>query len=171
MKFWLIQRVEKWNDDPVEEITGFAGGPANLLELDYMGSAEFEFGAIPRAYRRIMGEFEQYGIHQSTITNSNGVPLQIYCKADMLQEIEEALKEYIAKPYPMQENPRFPYGYSDRHPRAWWDIRNDFVMFFGVQDRVNKFNRVITREYNDWWMTKLPEIRDADLKEAYRNRW
>ena len=172
MKFWLIQRAEGWNENPVEDITGFAGGRDNLLHLDYMGSAEFEFGAIPKAFRRIMGEFDEYSISQSSITNSNGVPLQIYCKPYMLHEIEEALKEYIANPYYMQENPRFPYSdYSPNHPRAWWDIRNDFIMFFGVQDRVNKFNTIINREYNNWWMTKPLEIREADLKEAYHNRW
>ena len=54
MNFYLIQRG-KFNRYG-EGLTGKAG----VIDLDYMGSAEFEFGAIPRSFRRIMHNFENY---------------------------------------------------------------------------------------------------------------
>ena len=59
MKFYLIQRG-KFNKDG-NGLTGRDG----VVDLDYMGSAEFEFGAIPRSFRRIMHDFDSY-VYTST---------------------------------------------------------------------------------------------------------
>ena len=47
-KFYLIQRGTFKTTG--EKLTGTNG----VVNLDYMGSAEFEWGAIPKAYRRLL---------------------------------------------------------------------------------------------------------------------
>lgn len=55
--FWLIQRG---SFRALETAKKFLGGSfEHLIDPDYMGAAEFEWGAIPRAYRRIMGQYDQ----------------------------------------------------------------------------------------------------------------
>lgn len=63
--FWLIQRGS-FRD--LKSATKFLGGsPTHLINPDYMGAAEFEWGAIPRAYRRIMGHLVSWMKRGSSI--------------------------------------------------------------------------------------------------------
>lgn len=65
--FYLVQRLkyQPWDDKtkafynrPGVKINSnpFGYGRLGHFELDYMGSAEFEFGAIPAAYKRFEGQ-------------------------------------------------------------------------------------------------------------------
>lgn len=47
--FWLVQRMEYLADYPIL----FNKGIDKWFDLDYMGAAEFEWGAIPKSLRRI----------------------------------------------------------------------------------------------------------------------
>jgi len=59
MKSWLVQRGEfkiiKDND---------IIGMDSLITWDYMGSAEFEFGALPQSLKRMVKEFNQYQLFE-----------------------------------------------------------------------------------------------------------
>lgn len=181
MKFWLIQRG-KWNPDnkPSDEIKGLTG-KSGLIDLDYMGSDEFEFGAIPKAYRRIMAQFDKYELFQLDILNPNGVPLNLYCRIDMMQEITDELKNYINNRYHLKEysdlNNAFaaPARYDDgrvmfhRTTRFWWEVDNglDFMCFIGAQDRRDMFMETINKDYNNWWMMKTDKEREDDIAKSF----
>ena len=78
-KFWLIQRG-KFNNN-IDTATSFLGGRSEcLIDPDYMGAAEFEWGAIPKAYRRILGQYDQYSLHVTDLVTTGGVPFCLILK-------------------------------------------------------------------------------------------
>ena len=96
MGFWLIQRGTF--NDLKGEYDNIAGSRSNaLIDLDYMGYAEFEWDAIPCACRRIMQNKEQYIFHYcNDIKDSNGKIMVVYCKRQHAEAIEAELKKYIS---------------------------------------------------------------------------
>ena len=79
--FYLIQRGT-FNKN-LEQATEFLGcSSKHLIDPDYMGSAEFEFGAIPRAFRRIIHKYSEYKLHITDIKTVGGVPFCLYCKGE-----------------------------------------------------------------------------------------
>ena len=83
MKFNLIQRGQ-FNRDG-EGLTGRTG----VVDLDYMGSAEFEFGAIPKSYRRIMHEFDKYIYTSTGIYTKDNNELVLFSNQELETEILE----------------------------------------------------------------------------------
>lgn len=58
--YYLVQRLDR-KEQPTDIRNPLAPSPAecrtfdDMFECDYMGSSEFEWGAIPKAYRRMLG--------------------------------------------------------------------------------------------------------------------
>ena len=48
----------------------------------------------------------------------------------------------------------------------WWDLRNDFIFFYGAADRKNAFQRVIDHEID--YFNKNKE--SYDIEAAYKRR-
>lgn len=91
--FWLIQRGS-FRD--LKSATKFLGGSyEHLIDPDYMGSAEFEWGAIPRAYRRIMGQYDKYSLHVTDLVTTGGVPFCLYCMDGKYEQILVEIKVYL----------------------------------------------------------------------------
>lgn len=173
MKFYLIQRGKINKGNTFNGVTGRDG----FVDLDYMGSSEFEWGAIPKAYRRIMGQFEQYSLSETGLKTSKGVPLQIFCRADMCDEIVAEIKAYIQEPYHLKEysalaehfkpNLSSDDSWTRNNTNFWWDIRNDWIAFIGASDRARIFRETIEKDYHDWWLAKDEATREADLRKAF----
>lgn len=178
-KFYLVQRGN-WNTTINKDNAANTSltGETGLIGLDYMGSAEFEFGTIPKAYRRILAEIQQYSVVTTSIKNINGVPLCLYCRSDKVEETENSILAYLNNPWHLKE-----WIHLDEHmERAernsirenfWWAIENgiDWMAFFGGQDRITIFNAVIKNDYENWWMKKTEEDRKADIQAAFNCRW
>lgn len=173
MKFYLIQRGKINKGNAFNGVTGREG----FANLDYMGSAEFEWGAIPKAYRRIMGQFEQYSLSETGLKTSNGVPLQIFCRADMCDEIVAEIKAYIQEPYRLKEYSALAEHFKSNlldnskwardNTNFWWDIRNDWIAFIGASDRARIFRETIEKDYHDWWLAKDEATREAETQKAF----
>lgn len=98
MGFWLIQRGSF--RDLKKEYKGLTGSDG-LVDLDYMGSAEFERDAIPRAYRRIMGNRDKYIFHYCTdIKDYRGKIFVIFCKKECAEKIEMEMKKIHQRTLP-----------------------------------------------------------------------
>ena len=97
MKFYLIQRG-KFNKDG-NGLTGRDG----VVDLDYMGSAEFEFGAIPRSFRRIMHDFDSYVYTSTGIYTKENNELILFSNQELSNEILEGLASFINNPYHLKE--------------------------------------------------------------------
>ena len=193
-KFWLIQRG-KFND--LAKATKFLGGSQeHLIDPDYMGAAEFEWGAIPKAYRRIMGQFDKYSLHVTDLVTTGGVPFCLYCRDDRYNEILEAIKVYLKEHYQLKEwsnmhahfEPIPTDEWSRKHHKYelqtnfWWCIDaspieckcewdnpvGDWIAFTGAADRQNAFKRVIQSDYDHWWMKKTPEDQAEEFNKAFK---
>lgn len=189
-KFWLIQRGQFNN----LQATGFLGGVSDrLVNPDYMGAAEFEWGAIPKAYRRIMGQFAKYSLHVTDLVTTGGVPFCVYCQDEYYEEILAAIKEYLDKKYQLKEwtnmhghfrplptNPT-QFDIDDRkyecRTNFWWCIDvasseynhiGDWIAFTGAADRQNSFKRIIQADHTDWWNKMTPEEQQVKFDEAFR---
>ena len=72
-RLYLIQRGTFLDPSERESERPFRG----VIDLDYMGSAEFEFGAVNRSFGRIVRAYREDRLKhiESNIKNLNGVPL------------------------------------------------------------------------------------------------
>lgn len=175
--FYLIQRatirpevVKEFLAIPSEDrfsrfnrpLTGRSG----VIDLDYMGSAEYEWGAIPASYARLMSRYNDYKIHKSTITTkANDVPLWVFCPIGKFSEVESALlrflnddndirlKEYIRFRKVITADPGDNCKYCENF---WWDIENDFMFWIGGNDYAGAVMQALSNDYHSWWAT-LPE--------------
>lgn len=171
-KMYLIQRG-KFN--PEKEFAGLTGRNG-LIDLDYMGSAEFEFGAIPYAYRRIMGYFDNYSLFDTGMKTVKGVPFKIFCKTYNQKEILTMIQSYIENPYHLKEYSALEFHFKDSavfmsrraNTNFWWDIKHDWIAFIGAADRDKLFISCIEKDYNEWWLKKSKEDREEELKLSFK---
>lgn len=171
-RFWLIQRGRFNNEG--DSLTGDNG----LINLDYMGSAEFEFNAIPRAFRRIMYHFRKYDVFGTCIHTPEGEELMVFCQKNNSEKIINAIKSYIEKPYHLKEFSeldKIPYAQKDnmsymgRRSNFWWCIDN--VDLYGnwmafLSSNQDRFIAAITNDYKNWWMKKSKKEREEEYKKS-----
>lgn len=137
---YLIQRAHFcYRDKP---------GIDGLLRFDYMGSAEFEFGALPKSLNRIRESINDYIVECPII---NSTPVNVLCKKNNFDDVFDFLELLSKKEHPMmKEQPRF-YTFvnniKSKYPSMdidhWWDIENDF-MFWRKKNGFNQkfFNAI-----------------------------
>lgn len=187
--FWLIQRG-KFRD--LSKATALFGTKEiHLINGDYMGSAEFEWGAIPKAYRRIMGQYDKYKLHITDLKTVSGVPLYLFCEDENYELILAEIKLYLEKEYRLKEwtnlhahfretsGPASSYDKHRLETNFWWCIDRyyqneqgrigDWMAFLGAADREKAFLRCIENDYRNWWMEKSEEEREEEFKKSFRN--
>lgn len=148
---WLIQRGT-FKDIRPEDIEGMD----SLIRWSYMGSAEFEFGALPESLRRIVSGHKGYEfVEIPEIKDKNGDTLRVYCKtseredavaaANHLATVEHGYKElagvksYIDGLFNLYITGNF-----------WWDIKNDFFLMFGEEKQ--QLVSVALNKLKDKWL-------------------
>ncbi len=121
MKPYLIQRATfRYNAEKT--------GIDRILSFDYMGSSEFEWGALPASLKRIRAERDKYRTIDISI---KGKTITVFTKdePDMeyfnwLTEGRLHLKEFSAFDQYIKGE-----GYFAMKFDFWWDIEND-IMFW-----------------------------------------
>lgn len=135
------------------------------IQFDYMGSAEFEWGALPKSYDRILDNVGDYFIHiHPIIKNANGVPLTIFCTNEDWEWIQFALEDFIKFNDPKKicsYHLKERISFADRHykvgpPKSrwdkvdeddfWWDIDHDFFFWYGAIDRSNLIDKIVSKD-------------------------
>lgn len=192
-KFYLVGRG-KLNQEFVKspgdcrDLLSYNG----LIDPDYMGSAEFEFGAVPKFYRRVMQRIEKDNKSYQMVNlkkliglkTEKGSPFWAFVHnpdmddflAAMSDYIDDLkcmnkihkwqLKEYSAIEYHL-DGSRNLFGLSNL-PDAWYsidDINNYYIgdWFMMIgNNAANAFNKVIMNDYNEWWLTLSEEIRNEN---------
>ena len=179
--FYLIQRGT-FATNPTGYFTGLFGSinRGKLIDGDYMGAAEFEWGAIPNAYRRIMYHFNEYKLHVTDLVTVRGVPFCVFCRDEYYPVVLEMIKNYIKKPYQLKEYSNLREHFvTDDHRNAqntnfWWCIdrrfdegTGDWMAFTGAADRQNAFMKKITEDYQDWYMQMDEETREKEYAKSW----
>jgi hypothetical protein len=169
MDSWLIQRanINIYSYENGVHIKQSFSDINKLLDFDYMGSSEFEWGALPRSYKRIRFNLKNYKIFDTGIKNFNGVSCFVLCNEllkdatikniNVLAEGNLRLKEYITFQYHIKKS---EYSWDDPSENFWWDIENDFMFWFGGEDINNAILEVIENDTVEF----LATLKDYKVK-------
>lgn len=151
---YLVQRLNAPHvgyDNPFSFGGGLSNGglSENAMELlrpifsfDYMGSAEFEFGAIPKFFQKVAKNIKVYSTHEIVI---NKMPVYIICETAKNELINERINELAINKIMCKERTSFPQALGlDKYTKkencrtfGWIELNNDF-MFFVNKDAADK---------------------------------
>lgn len=139
---WLVQRLLKPTKGDYDNPFAFGGGLKNgglsenamkllrpIFSFDYMGSAEFEFGAIPAFFKDIAENIKQYSTWEISIKTT---PIYVIgrtsLKGDISNRILElskmkygGLKEYCGLYQALEK--------KDSQYIGWLELDNNFMFF------------------------------------------
>jgi hypothetical protein len=158
---WLVQRLETpsrgFGPLGVDNPFSFGGGYKNgglsddamallrdIFSFDYMGAAEFEFGAVPEALQGIAACAGRDKLGAWT-TEVDGHTIYVIAPDDLQQQIDERIaafaNDYGANYYRLKEPTRL-YGVLHNEPYTdrlggWLELDNRF-MFFTNREMAHK---------------------------------
>jgi|SRR3972149_8815663 len=146
---WLIQRLKL--RPGVENPQGIDA----LYACDYMGSAEFEWGALPRSLREITGELQNFVITEVTpaVTSKDSLHLYAICHKDQVEDLMKFVPELITGKTRLKESAYLRqallgidqlYNFD-----AWWDIDNNWMLVLG-ENNANKTMLALTNLKERW---------------------
>lgn len=158
-RLWLIQRGT-FKNVLKEEITGID----SLFKFHYMGSAEFEFGALPQSLRRIIEA--NYGLYDfvevESVKDKEGNTARVYCKMEEVNDAIEAVKHLSKNDNGYKEfagmNKYIKEGIGDSYyvGNFWWDVENDFFVIFG-DDKQELLQAAISKMEEKWDVKPKPK--------------
>ena len=138
MKTTLIQRAKFENHN-------YKKGIDSIVHFDYMGSSEFEWGALPKSLGNIRSELNEYTYLD--------VPMQdkvitVFCKDSQKSDIKLYLTELAENKMRLKEFPAFNSyikndGYFKDRFDFWWDIENDLMFWKKNNEFEIKFKTII----------------------------
>lgn len=102
----------------------------------------------------------------------------VFCRKDWATEVIQAVREFIEQPYPLQD-----YSELEKVPKAkkedtscdrrlsnfWWciDINEsygDWMAF--LQPQSNLLTEAVKNDYQKWWLSKTPKVREEEYKDS-----
>lgn len=138
MKSYLVQRA-KFRDEINRK------GLNNILSFDYMDSAEFEFGALPKSLKRIRENISEYGYFDIQL---DCYRITVFCNKNLFADVKHEIVEIALDKRYLKESCDLKYLFvKDSFCRCyndfWWDIDNDFMFFKHNITFLEKFKNII----------------------------
>lgn len=108
-------------------------GLDSLIEYDYMGSSEFEFGALNNSLKRITASWIDYTWFPiDDIQDADGQTLYVLCKKGTKDEVTQAIKILAAEKYPFHTKEHvdlYEYIHAEtehsQYNNFWWDVTSE----------------------------------------------
>ena len=150
---YLVQRLAKpypVTDSPLSQLGNlfsFGGGLKNgglsddamqllspLFRFDYMGSAEFEWGAVPESFRQIAKERKDYALWEYTIYDTT---FYVIAEKSLKEEVNAVIKKLADKKLYLKESSGVDVacGKSMWTTKeqcqyiGWLELNNNFLFF------------------------------------------
>ena len=127
---WLIQRARIQKPFPDSKGTTLS----NSVCLDYMGSSEFEFGALPASLRRMREQELKTRLVKGVTQGQSPLRVLSYLDDKLFYDYEQTLFNLRFGNLRLKEVSRFNHDYPDQDPLFktdfWWDIENDVMWSF-----------------------------------------
>lgn len=114
-------------------------GIDSIVVFDYMGAAEFEFGALPKALRAMLVDLPKLGTHATGIRGINGEVYAI-CEASVKDEVVAILKQLAISDqhFDLHERTDFKDALAGQSTiNFWWDIENNWMAVVGPRGAGN----------------------------------
>jgi hypothetical protein len=148
-KPWLVQRA-KFRNIPVEHIDGVN----SLFDFDYMGSAEFEFGALPKSLHAIVDNVSEYHmVVVPSVCNRQREPMYLYCHKGVTEQANSNAIHLSKEMYGYKEWCDMPnYLAGEKSYRVndfWWDILGHYMICFG-KDNADRVQVAIQKMVEKW---------------------
>lgn len=121
---------------------------SHAVRLDYMGSAEFEYGALPRSLRKMESQWSLYSHHKfedivaAKTGDSRKFQLRVFANFDS-EANKEQYRQWMVKAFAgnlyLKENlgastiSRINLVELSPYTDFWWDITNDVLFSFDKQ--------------------------------------
>ena len=139
---YLIQRAK------FEDRSKYKTGIDSILSFDYMGSAEFEFGALPESLKRIRENISDYIYIDIPFENKI---VSVFCNNKDKPEMKDTLTNVSKNYYRLKEYCDFVWWIGTINNILgckcqndfWWDIDNDFMFWKKNVDFETKFKQLI----------------------------
>lgn len=157
---WLVQRLNKPHPGP-DNPFAFGGGRKNgglsdeamgllrgIFSFDYMGAAEFEFGAVPEALQAIAKSADDLVAYSFPITlakvrahwddkrPAEGIGVvYVLCRREWTDEVEQRISEWATgdredlKERTKLSNALRPFNEWDGETVGWLELSNGFMFF------------------------------------------
>ena len=138
MKTTLIQRAKFENRD-------FKKGIDSIVHFDYMGSSEFEWGALPESLGKIRDSINDYTYLDVPIKDK---VITVFCKDSQKSEVKQYLTELSEDKWHLQEYSDFDnYINLSQNFKSrtdfWWDISNHLMFWRKDTEFESKFKTII----------------------------
>ena len=156
-------------------------GRDDILFFDYMGSAEFEFGAPIASTKRMFinsGFYDFFTFNE--YTDKDGKPLVVYAPVMFIEHIKANIDSLAKGKLRLIERSSTLYdhlSYPEADPRCpmsnfWWDIQNDFYIFFGEERKelISQAQEVLKKKYIEYKMIDINSESDSELATYYLDK-
>ncbi len=114
---YLIQRGKFEDRD-------YKKGIDSIIHFEYMGAAEFEWGALPESLEKIRKNISDYVYHDVFVFHKK---IKVFLKKEQIPFIEEYLKTLAKNEFHLHEWSDFDtYIFNKQHylkTNFWWDIK------------------------------------------------
>ena len=139
METWLIQRGKFENRE-------YKNGIDSILSFDYMGSSEFEFGALPKSLGNIRNKLNEYTYLDIPMQDK---VITVFCKDSQKCEVKQYLTELSENKMRLKEFSAFDSyiknsGFFKDKFDFWWDIENNLMFWKKNSEFENKFKTIIS---------------------------
>ena len=171
MRFYYVQRG-KFNEDG-NSLTGDDG----VVNLDCMRIFEFENGTVPKSYKRIMHDFDNYVYTPTGIYTKENNELIVFSRQEQASAIKDSLISFINNPFPIKdysELEKIPNssindtGYNKLRTNFWWciEMNKDWMAFLNFYREL--FEKGINNDYYNWWLKKSKSEREKEYVKSLR---
>lgn len=145
MNTYLIQRARFEDRD-------YKKGIDSIINLDYMGSSEFEWGALPDSLKKIREHLNNYTYLDVPIKDK---VITVFCTNEQKSEVKKYLNKLANREMTLKEysdfnqyiNPsKFDLEWQKKRKHStdfWWDIDNNLMFWKKDNEFETKFKNII----------------------------
>jgi hypothetical protein len=148
MKTYLIQRG-------TIDVRDYKTGIDSIIDFDYMGATEYEWGALPDSLKRLRKDINEY-VYLDVPINKKVVT--VFCKDAQKSEVKTYLEELADGKMHTKLGSYFDQfakpstrdlEWQKKHPlniNFWWDIENDLMFWVKNPEFESKFKTLIVNK-------------------------
>lgn len=125
-------------------------GIDSLLSFDYMGSSEFEWGALPSSLKRVRANLDNYVQFQYSFTKYPSKVVTVFCTKEQQEFIGDILEKLVLRQIFLKEycdvneyvNPNKDFKRFNTND-FWWDIDQDWFFWKFNPEFEGKFKNAL----------------------------